>query len=130
MSRMAPQDVPCRARGTRRPPSPAGGRRRDPHGRLVRALMVLAGETATLLSASSTPWASATFQGGRHIIVIGFTDTVALDALAARVGEAEFHIPGHIVADVSIDRHESLAATHSDGPQATLHLSALVIEDW
>lgn len=72
-------------------------RRADPHRALIRALvarypglLVLAGE--------SEPWASVTYTGARHT----FTCTAGPDL--AGIEEAEFALPGHIVADIGIER--------------------------
>lgn len=120
MSRMAPQD------------HPASGGRPDPHGRLLAALLRMAGEGAWIEKAKSRPWASATFQGSRHVVEIGFAGDAAhaaAVAMAEIAPRSEFGISGHIVADVSIDG-QSLKRDGEGRPIALLRLSALVIEDW
>lgn len=119
-----------------RPDMPTGRRsranRKDPHGRLLRDLLALAGPQASVLSASSKPWASATFQGSRHEVVMHFTGDGA-DVRAASMAEtapdAEFGIAGHIVADVSVDGQKT--GRDADGRiYGLLCLSALIVEDW
>lgn len=120
MGRMAPQDHPLRQR------------KADPHERLIRALLDMAGEGTELLSAATRPWASATFQGSRHEATLRFSGGKAdgrASAMAMHVPEAEFAIPGHIVADVSVDSRERFLDGEGQ-PYALLSLSALVIEDW
>ena len=101
MSRLAPADhprVPMR-----------NGLRRDPHARLLHTLLQTAGEGSRIDAASSRPWASATFTGSRHMIDLRFEGAQAHDAsatLTERLPEAQFNIPGYIVADVSIDAQD------------------------
>jgi hypothetical protein len=77
----------------------------DPHAALLRALRRHQ-PGLILIESCSTPWASVTFVGDRHIF------RFAPCAPAPDLAEAEFSLPGHIVADV--------AATATEG--------ALVIE--
>ena len=113
--------VPIRTAG-----APAG-----PHRRLLHALVDLAGGIACtdIMEASCAPWASATFQGTRHLIRLRMSDADAearSAALAATLPEAEFHLPGHIVADMAVDGRTCCAASGN----WLLDLSALTIEDW
>ena len=68
-------------------------RRADPHRALIRALLQRY-PGLLVLSSRSEPWASVTFTGARHVLTC--TAGVALDGL----GEAEFSLPGHFVADI------------------------------
>jgi hypothetical protein len=127
--RMAPRDHP-------RLPYQAGMRRQrersSPHARLLRCLLHLAGPAARVESASCRPWASATFQGSRHLVELRFGGAAAhagATAMAERTPDADFSIPGHIVADVSIDGME-LVRDDTSCPTALLRLSALTVEDW
>ncbi len=128
MSRLAPADHP------RRPYRPLARSlpRRDPHGRLMSCIVQIAGEGAVIDAASSRPWASATFNGSRHSIDLRFDapDAHARAAsLAETLPEADFAIPGFIVADLAVDAQDQ--GRGEDGrPWALLRLSALVIEDW
>ncbi|MGV3770515.1 MAG: hypothetical protein ACO1NM_10840 [Sphingobium phenoxybenzoativorans] len=120
MSRMAPTDHP-------RPT------RRDPHKRLMASILALAGPNASVESISVHPWASATFQGSRHKIVLIFTGDNAQQRVALFIDqapEAEFAISGHIVADLAIDGRWTDPNAALDPPQVRVALSALLIEDW
>lgn len=86
-------------------------RRPDPHRALIRALtarypglLVLTGE--------SEPWASVTYTGARHMLVC------AAGPDLTGLGEQEFALPGHIVADIHAERA---------GDRVTIE--ALTIED-
>lgn len=126
-----------RARDWPRPP------RRDPHIRVTAQLLEVAGSAASVVEASCRPWASATFLGARHRVSIRFSDDHALkaEAFANILPEAEFSIPGHIVADACVDaweRRESVLTDEADANAACdtqrgetlLHLSILTVEDW
>lgn len=111
-----------------------GGRQReagDPHRRLVLALLEMAGPDAQVPESRSTPWASATFDGARHHVILrlaGNDAHAAAAKLADMLPEAEFAISGHIVADVAVDGQDhSVDAGH---PCSMLHLSILTIRDW
>lgn len=72
-------------------------RRADPHRALLRALT--ARYPGLLVLASSTePWASVTFTGARHRLVCGSGPSLT------RIEEEEFTLPGHIVADIGVER--------------------------
>jgi hypothetical protein len=105
-------------------------RRSSPHRPLLRALLAKvaqAGLIGTVLSSSNAPWASATFQGTRHLVTLQLhgADTAAgSDGFADTLPETLFAIPGHIVADITVDERE-------DRPLCVIfQLSALTIEDW
>ncbi len=70
---------------------------------LIRALRRRDGGMLVLIEGDSTPWASATFAGGRHRLAVrceGPDGTARATALAAGIEEAEFAIPGHLVAGI------------------------------
>ncbi|MBO9670925.1 MAG: hypothetical protein J7485_10445 [Sphingobium sp.] len=109
-------------------PSTPRAQRRDCHGRLIAALLALAGEAARIDDASFRPWCSATFLGAQHRITLRIAgkDTHArTDQLARNLPEAELVIPGHIVADVAVD-----AVTPQDDGTVLIALAVLTIEDW
>lgn len=95
---------------------------------LFRALARRAGpgHALTLRTAHSRPWASATFTGARHSFALLLSGPAAAEQatrLGAEVGEVEFTLPGHLVADIAIVRR-------SDGAEgAALEIEALTIED-
>jgi hypothetical protein len=85
-------------------------------GRLVRAiraqLAAVAGQVD--IEARSTPWASVTFTGARHALVLRLSGAgagAAADAFLDGLGSREFALPGHLVADVAVadcaDRDDS-----------------------
>lgn len=105
-------------------PRPA---RRDCHGRLVSAIVAMAGDGAVLIEGTLRPWCSATFVGARHHLVIAVGGEDAAErtgALAQALPDAEFRIPGHVIADLAVE------AIIADADQARLVLSVLSIEDW
>ena len=74
---------------------------------LLRALLQRTGEDKhriLLTGIRSTDWQSLTFTGERHVLVLRFVGDQP-EALARRLtgglAEAEFNIPGHIVADIA-----------------------------
>jgi hypothetical protein len=101
--------------------------RRDCHGRLLAALIERAGPGGDVADSGITAWASATFVGARHTVSLTLAGEDAegrAEALALALPEAEFSLPGHIVADLSVDAVEA----RTDG--ATISLSILTIEAW
>jgi hypothetical protein len=105
---------------------PIGKHKGDP---LPRLLVQLVEHTApaTILHTASRPWCSALFQGRRHVIMLRI-DGVDADSRQARFANglacAEWTLPGHFVADISIDEV-------ARGDEAIIvTLSALTIEEW
>jgi hypothetical protein len=96
----------------------------DPHTALGQALTK--GDATTKVTASSSrPWASITFSGLRHRYTLHFGGPEAeaqARAMAASVSCDEFHIRGHLVADIAADQ---LTVT---GDTATLEIEALTVE--
>ena len=79
----------------------------DPATLLVRALSaraVAAGCPITIAASDWTRWASATFAGARHRLTLAAPASPALDAWLATLPEAEFALPGHLVADLVAER--------------------------
>ncbi|MBO9574258.1 MAG: hypothetical protein J7494_00835 [Sphingobium sp.] len=102
--------------------------RQDCHGRLGADLLALAGNGATRLDASFRPWCSATFVGAQHRFTLSFAgeDAAAQAALFAdRLPDADFAIPGHIVADATVD-----ALRDGPGGAVLVDVAALTVEDW
>lgn len=96
---------------------------------LLRALLARAGvnrDRILLTDFRSTDWQSLTFIGERHEMELRVPapDAAALaDRLTNDLDEAEFSIPGQIVADIGLAR---AAATHADG-SVTVCIEALTI---
>lgn len=109
-------------------PSTPRAQRRDCHGRLVVALLALAGEGARIDDAGFRPWCSATFLGAQHRVALriaGKDARTRADQLAHNLPEAELVIPGHIVADAAVD-----AVTSQEDGTVLVNLAILTIEDW
>ncbi|AMK24502.1 MULTISPECIES: hypothetical protein [unclassified Sphingobium] len=100
---------------------------RDPLPRLLAQLLERAGGAVTVERAASRPWASALFQGRRHVIALTLTGVDAAErcaAFAEGIEEAEWSLAGHFVADISIDDRHPVPGGE------WIELSALTIEDW
>lgn len=92
---------------------------------LERALLAsaqAAGCPVALVSADWTRWASATFVGARHRIALRASPSPLLDAWLAGLGEAEFALRGHIVADLVV------ASVAREGAWVEVMLEALSVE--
>ena|SRR5690554_3863178 len=85
---------------------PAGASRRHGAGKHLReALLELARFPATILSHGEKSWASITFAGARHRLVLEFEGEEAIAAgelFVTLLPEHEFDIPGRLVADATI----------------------------
>ena len=98
---------------------------------LFRALLARSGEgrdRILLTDCRSIDWQSLTFVGERHRLFLRFTGPDAeslFEFVCSGLGEAEFSMPGRIVADIAIEgRPEHL----SDGSIAVA-IEALTIEE-
>lgn len=103
-----------------------GKKRDDPLPSLLAQLLALAGEPTTVERAVSRPWASALFEGRRHLIrlhVHGEDYLMRSLMLMAVLTDAEWQISGHFVADITVDNGDV------DNKGVWLDLSALTIED-
>ena len=98
---------------------------------LLRALLGRAGidkNRILLTEFRSTDWRSLTFSGERHCIDLRIPGPGAAkiaEALTVDLADAEFVIPGHIVADIAID---GTVVEHADGA-ASLRIEALTVEE-
>lgn len=98
---------------------------------LLRALLTRAGVDRNRILLSdfrSTPWHSLTFAGERHRIALRVPGPGAASVaqlLTHDLGEAEFSIPGQIVADIAVD---GAMIEHPDGA-VSLTIEALTIEE-
>jgi hypothetical protein len=102
-------------------------RGKDPLPRLLAQLLKRAGEPASIEHATSRPWASALFQGRRHVIALRMCGPDARDRRArftAGLEDAEWTLLKHFVADITIDGGRSAPG------EEWIELSALTIEDW
>lgn len=89
---------------------------RNVHDRVAGAVMRVMGEVSgldgpalVLMDAVSTPWASVTFSGARHRLVVTLHEgskaalKVVLDRLLPSLPEAEIPLAGEIVADLTME---------------------------
>ncbi|MEE4153680.1 MAG: hypothetical protein V2I27_05935 [Erythrobacter sp.] len=79
--------------------------RRSLADRVHEALFELAEREAAILTHEETCWASITFTGTRHEVVLDFQGTQAVAAgedFIVSLPEHEFRIPGQLVADASV----------------------------
>ena len=81
--------------------------RRTPWMPLLSALLELAESRAELVRHAERSWASVTFSGARHTVVLCFTGAEAVAAgerFIDALPEHEFTIPRHLVADAAVIR--------------------------
>ena len=108
-----------------RPPLPA---RRTMAQRVVDALQEIAEGHANVLRHSEKSWASITFAGTRHRLVLEFEGAKAIEAgecFIAYLPEHEFAVPGQLVADAAVTEVESIAQP----PRLTVTCELLLLEE-
>jgi hypothetical protein len=90
----------------RQPPaSPSLRTRRSAGERLRDAILDLADHKAVVLAHNETSWASITFAGARHKLLLAFSGASAIEAgeqLVASLPDHEFAIPGQLVAEAAV----------------------------
>jgi hypothetical protein len=94
--------------------------RRTPWMPLLSALLELAGGRAELVRHSERSWASVTFSGTRHTVVLAFTGPEPVEAgehFIDALPEHEFAIPRQLVADAAV-----LRVDHSMLPEPRLEV--------
>ena len=85
--------------------------RRTPWMQLLSALLDLAQGEAELIRHAERAWASVTFSGTRHSVVLAFTGAEAVaqgEQLIDALPDHEFTIPGQLVADAAVVRVEQI----------------------
>lgn len=102
---------------------------RRPWIALLNAVLSLAGDRAELVCHDEKPWASITFAGSRHTVVLAFRGADALEdgeAFIADLPEHEFAIPRQIVIEAAI-----VQASHELLPEPVLTVKAelLLLEE-
>lgn len=98
----------------------------DGLGPLLRALRQRAGAEPVVEEMRTTPWASITFSGARHVIALRFEGEDArrnAQALTDGLDYAEFDLGGHILADIIV-----VGSSFAED-NARLIIEALVIEN-
>jgi hypothetical protein len=99
--------------------------RRTTADRVRAALKGLAGGHGTLVSHDEKAWASITFSGTRHAVVLEFCGPDAVaggEELIERLPDYEFAIPGQLVADATIT-----AVDHRFGAMERLEVTAVLL---
>jgi len=122
-----------------RPDAPASavttasaGARSRPRGnwmRLLGQVLKLAGGHGELIRHDERPWASVTFSGTRHTIVLAFAGADAIAAAETvidRLPDHEFDIAGHLVADAQV---REVSHVHVPAQRLTMEIEILLLED-
>lgn len=94
--------------------------------RLARAIEQGLGVPLAIDQADSADWASATFTGATHRLVVAITGEPAeheAERIAATIAEAHYDLRGHLVADIA------LTARNRHGDSILLTIEALTIVD-
>lgn len=104
--------------------------RRTTADRLREALLALARNKAAVLTHREKAWASVTFEGARHTVVLRFEGLEAVEAgehFIAALPEHEFDILGQLVADATVT-----AVDHTLLPQPclTVECELLLLTDY
>jgi len=93
---------------------------------VAQLIAKLSPSRVTIVDASAKPWASVTFSGERHEITLLVEGENAL-GLATRlqrtVGCDEFHISGHLVADIVVSN------LNADSHGVRLNVEALTVKE-
>lgn len=103
--------------------------RRSPWLQLLAALLELAQGKAELIRHGERAWASVTFSGSRHEVVLAFTGTENLalgETFVEALPDHEFTLPRQLVADAAIVRvtHDMLPE-----PRMLVELELLLLDD-
>lgn len=105
--------------------SPAFRPRRTAADRVRTALMALSGGAGTLITHEEKAWASITFSGTRHEVVLEFCGAEAVmggEELIERLPDHDFRIPGQLVADATITKVD-----HRFGAMERLEVTAVLL---
>ena len=115
------------------PPVPPRGnrspRRMNPVERLEAALKALASGEGQVVIHREVPWASITFAGSRHELMLDFAGPEAVAAgerLIAALPDHEFAIPGQLVADATVS---SVHHVMHPAPRMIVTATLLLLED-
>lgn len=103
--------------------------RRTPWMQLLSALLDLAQGQAELVRHAERAWASVTFSGTRHSVVLAFTGAEAVvvgEALIDALPDHEFAIPGQLVADAAVVRVEHALLPE---PRLEVELEVLMLDE-
>ena len=95
--------------------------------RALRRWFAGVGAAVTFEASASWPWASITFAGERHRLTLSLPGPgaqAAVDAFLDGLGEREFALRGHLLADI-----EAIGVARDADGQIRLTLEALTVED-
>jgi hypothetical protein len=95
--------------------------------RALRGSFVALGAAVTFESLISRPWASITFSGERHKLVLclpGPGAEAAVEAFLDGLADREFALRGHVVADI-----EATGMERDGDGEVRLMLEALTVEE-
>lgn len=112
------------------PATPRFRPRRTIADRVRTALLTLAEGQAVLMTHEETAWASITFAGTRHELVLDFAGRAACDIaedFIANLPDHEFRIPGQLVADATVRAVEHRFA--GDGERMLVTAVLLLLEE-
>jgi hypothetical protein len=102
---------------------------RRPWLQLLAAVTDLAGPKGELVRHSERAWASITFSGTRHLMVLAFSDSEAIAAgeqFIAALPDHEFTISRQLVADATVVSVEHTALPQ---PKLVVEIELLLLED-
>ncbi|MEQ1498130.1 MAG: hypothetical protein ABL914_05685 [Novosphingobium sp.] len=103
--------------------------RRTPWMQLLSALLDLGQGQAELLRHAERSWASVTFSGTRHSVVLAFNgeeSVAAGEALIDILPDHEFTIAGQLVADAAVVRVDHTALPK---PRLEVELEVLMLDE-
>ena len=103
--------------------------RRTPWMPLLSALLELGGGHAELLRHSERGWASVTFSGTRHSVVLAFCGIEAVtsgEEFIDALPDHEFAIPRQLVADAAVVRVDHTALPQ---PRLEVEVELLLLEE-
>ena len=72
----------------------------EPGRVLAAALLARLPADAHLIDQVRIPWASATFLGTQHRLLLSCRDAAALHSFAGTIAEADIPLRGHLLADI------------------------------
>ncbi|MFO6448527.1 hypothetical protein ACLBKU_15440 [Erythrobacter sp. NE805] len=99
--------------------------RRNLADRVRSALLGITAGHGTLLGHAETAWASITFAGTRHEVVLEFCGAEAVaygEELIERLPDHEFTLPGQLVADATVTKVD-----HRFGAMERLEVTAVLL---
>ncbi|ALE16932.1 hypothetical protein AMC99_01641 [Altererythrobacter epoxidivorans] len=103
--------------------------RRSVGDRVREAVLMLAEAQAILLTHEEKAWASITFSGTRHEMLLDFDGANAVEAgerFIAALPDHEFAIPGQLVADAAVSE---VSHTLLPEPRMVVTISLLLLQD-